>query len=162
MLSFNRLTVFVLYWFQMVCLMFEGKIVKKGEINITDLFEKVRDSKDFCTAGAITCFTGVVRATSRSGGRVRKLYVESWEEKAEKSLTVIAERMSKKEGITAVLIYHVVGELEVGDDIVYVIVAGDHRENIFPVLEETVELYKKEAEIWKKEILEDGSERWVE
>jgi molybdopterin synthase catalytic subunit len=39
----------------------------------------------------------------------------------------------------------------VGEDIVYVLVAGEHRKNVFPVLEEAVERYKKEAPIFKKE-----------
>jgi molybdopterin synthase catalytic subunit len=45
------------------------------------------------------------------------------------------------------------------------VVAGSHRRNIFPVLEEAVERYKKEAPIFKKEHVITGkgkaSAYWV-
>ena len=57
------------------------------------------------------------------------------------------------------------GEFNVGDDLVYVAVAGSHRTEVFTVLREAVERYKSEAPIFKKEhvIDEKGSavEYWV-
>jgi molybdopterin synthase catalytic subunit len=63
-----------------------------------------------------------------------------------------------------VQIHHLTGDFNVGDDLVYVAVAGSHREQVFPVLREAVERYKNEAPIFKKEhvINEAGrSEYWV-
>jgi molybdopterin synthase catalytic subunit len=141
--------------------MYEGKIVKKGEVTFSELLTKIKKSKNIKKAGAITSFIGIVRSTSKKGADVKNLIIEAWEEKANKSLMTITKELSKKKGITDVIIYHIQGELNVGDDIVYVIVAGDHRENIFPVLEESVERYKSQAEIWKKEILTNGREYWT-
>ena len=42
-------------------------------------------------------------------------------------------------------------EFNVGEDLVYVSVAGSHRTDVFPVLREAVERYKSEAPIFKKE-----------
>ena len=52
-------------------------------------------------------------------------------------------------------IHHFVGDFSVGEDLVYVLVAGAHRQNVFPVLEEAVERYKKDAPIFKKEYIID-------
>jgi molybdopterin synthase catalytic subunit len=43
------------------------------------------------------------------------------------------------------------GDFAVGEDVVYVLVAGSHRKQVFAVLEEAVERYKTEAPIFKKE-----------
>jgi molybdopterin synthase catalytic subunit len=43
------------------------------------------------------------------------------------------------------------GEFGVGEDLIYALVAGSHRKNVFQVLEEAVERYKKEVPIFKKE-----------
>jgi len=48
------------------------------------------------------------------------------------------------------------GEFDVGEDLVYVVIAGSHRNDVFPVLEEAVERYKKEAPIFKKEQIVTG------
>ena len=39
------------------------------------------------------------------------------------------------------------GEFNVGEDLVYVSVAGSHRTDVFPALREAVERYKSEAPI---------------
>ncbi len=58
------------------------------------------------------------------------------------------------------------GEFSAGEDMVYVLVAGSHRHNVFPVLQEAVEKYKKEVPIFKKEhiVTTEGKKRsyWVE
>jgi len=54
-----------------------------------------------------------------------------------------------------VQIHHFTGEFDLGEDLVYVLVAGGHRENVFPALKEAVERYKKEAPIFKKEHITD-------
>ncbi len=52
-------------------------------------------------------------------------------------------------------IHHLLGEFEVGEELVYVLVAGAHRSSLFPVLQEAVERYKTEVPIFKKEHLVD-------
>jgi len=66
-------------------------------------------------------------------------------------LEKICDDLGKKPGIVDVQIHHLLGEFSVGEDLVYVMVAGSHRKNVFSVLEEAVERYKKEAPIFKKE-----------
>lgn len=141
--------------------MYEGRIIRKGELTFTDVLNKL-SRQGLKKTGAITSFIGVVRDTSKKGEAVKGLHIEAWREAADSTLNNIAKELSAKSGISAVLIYHVEGDLKVGDDIVYVAVAGDHRDNVFPVLREAVERYKRESEIWKKESLDSGDSYWVE
>ena len=66
-------------------------------------------------------------------------------------LTKISKELSEKPGIVNVQIHHLLGEFKVGDDLVYVAVAGAHRTDVFPVLREAVERYKSEVPVFKKE-----------
>ena len=95
----------------------------------------------------------------------KKLELEAYEKKANEVLDKICENLRKKRGVIDVQIHHLIGEFDVGDDLVYVVVAGAHRGDIFPILEEAVERYKKEAPIFKKEYIlsETGAPKsyWV-
>ncbi|WXG42906.1 MAG: molybdenum cofactor biosynthesis protein MoaE [Promethearchaeati archaeon SRVP18_Atabeyarchaeia-1] len=142
-------------------------IYKKGELSFADVLQDVRNSSEFRLAGGIGVFIGVVRGRSLEGHRVVRMEVDSYEEKAESVLSTICTELAKGEGIADVRIYHILGEFEPGDDLVYVIVAGAHRNEIFKVLREAVERYKHEAPFFKKEHLVDKEtgetvERWVE
>ena len=130
-----------------------------------DILESVRANKNFQKAGALGIFIGVVRGETLDGKKVEKLELEAYEEKANEVLTSICNELKKKEGIIDVQIHHLLGEFNVGEELVYVVVAGSHRTDVFPVLEEAVERYKKETPVFKKEhvITEKGkpSAYWV-
>jgi molybdopterin synthase catalytic subunit len=104
-------------------------------------------------------FIGVVRGKTQSGETVKKLELEAYEEKANESIANICKELRKREGIVDVQIHHFIGDFNVGEDLVYVLVAGSHRHDIFPVLEEAVERYKREVPIFKKEYVMDERER---
>jgi molybdopterin synthase catalytic subunit len=125
---------------------------EKGSFSLADLIESTKKQTGFEKAGAIGMFIGVVRGTT-SGGKVQRLELQAYEEKADEVLTNICNDLKKKPGIIDVQIHHLLGDFEVGEDLVYVSVAGGHRQQIFPVLEEAVERYKKEAPIFKKELV---------
>jgi molybdopterin synthase catalytic subunit len=130
---------------------------EKGAFSLPDLMKNVKDNPDSKKIGAITIFIGVVRAETLKGEKVQKLELEAYEEKANEVLASICDDLKKRRGIVDVQIHHLVGEFAVGEDLVYVVVAGDHRKNVFPILEEAVERYKEEAPIFKKEYI--GSEK---
>jgi molybdopterin synthase catalytic subunit len=139
----------------------------KGSINVNDVIESIKRRDDFYSVGAIGLFIGVVRGEVSGGGvggRVEKLSLEAYEEKANEVLGCICADLSNKSGIVDVQIHHLIGDFNVGDDLVYVAVAGAHREQVFSVLREAVERYKGEVPIFKKEYVigEYGSsECWV-
>lgn len=129
----------------------EAGVHEKGTISLSQIIRDVRDKRIFRKAGAIAMFVGVVRGETLNGEEVQKLELEAYEENASKALTTICRDLRNKEGIVDVQIHHLVGEFNVGEDLVYVLVAGAHREHVFPVLREAVDRYKKEATIFKKE-----------
>ena len=133
----------------------EAGVHKKGTVSLPELIQKAKENPDFRKAGAITLFIGVVRGENRNGDTVQELELEAYEEKANEALTNICNDLRKKKGIVDVQIHHLLGEFNVGEDLVYVLVTGDHRKNLFPVLEEAVERYKSEVPIFKKEYVVD-------
>jgi molybdopterin synthase catalytic subunit len=129
---------------------------EKGTFSMAQMLAGVRARPDFSRIGGITLFVGIARGNSLKGEKVEKLELEAYEEKADEVLTKICEILKKKPGIVDVQIHHMLGEFNVGEDLVYVMVAGSHRKQVFPVLEEAVERYKKEAPIFKKELTTTG------
>jgi molybdopterin synthase catalytic subunit len=138
---------------------------EKGAFSVLDLISNTKKSENYEKAGAITMFIGVVRGETLEGENVQKLTLEAYEEKANEVLIKICDDLSKKPGIVDVQIHHLLGEFNVGEDIVYVLVAGSHRNDVFPVLREAVERYKNEAPVFKKEQIIDAkgsaTEYWV-
>ena len=136
-------------------------IHNKGELSLLNVLGSIKNKPDFPKAGAIGVFIGVVRGETTHGEAVKKLQLEAYEEKADEVLNNICEELRKRAGVIDVQIHHFVGEFNVSEELVYVVVAGAHRTDVFPALREAVERYKKEAPIWKKEYLKSGKSHWV-
>ena len=138
---------------------------EKGTFTIQDLLNSTRKNKNFDKTGAIAVFIGVARGETLEGEKVEKLTMQAYEEKANEVLTKISTDLSKKPGIVDVQIHHLLGEFNVGEDLVYVSVAGSHRNEVFSVLREAVERYKSEAPVFKKEKIVtakgETAEYWV-
>jgi molybdopterin synthase catalytic subunit len=140
---------------------------EKGTFNAQDAIDNIKKDPNYHKAGAIGLFIGVVRGETLEPEKekVEKLTLEAYEEKANQVLTKISDDLVKKPGIVNVQIHHLLGEFKVGDDLVYVAVAGAHRTDVFPVLREAVERYKSEAPVFKKEHITNKkgsqSEYWV-
>ena len=138
---------------------------EKGSFTAQDAIDNIKKDPDFAKAGAIGLFIGVVRGDTVDGQKVKSLQLEAYEEKANQVLGKICDDLIRKPGIVNVQIHHLLGEFKVGDDLVYVAVAGSHRTEVFSVLREAVERYKSEAPIFKKERVVGGkggaAEYWV-
>ena len=138
---------------------------KKGALSILDLINNTKKSDNYEKVGAITLFIGITRGENLEGQKVQKLTLEAYEEKANEVLTRICDELSKKKGIIDVQIHHLLGEFNVGEEMVYVSVAGSHRTDVFPILREAVERYKNEAPVFKKEQIIDAkgasTDYWV-
>ena len=128
---------------------------ERGTLTISNLLENTRKNPDFHKVGAIATFIGVVRGETKEGEIVKELELEAYKEKADEVLESICRELQAIEGIIDVQIHHFTGKFHVGEELVYVLVAGSHRSHVFPVLEKAVERYKKEAPIFKKETITD-------
>jgi len=127
----------------------------KGSLTLSDIIESVKKHPDYHKVGAMALFVGVVRGETKKGESVSGLELEAYDEKGNEVLEKICQDLKRKKGIVDVQIHHFTGEFDLGEDLVYVLVAGGHRENVFPALQEAVERYKKEAPIFKKEHITD-------
>jgi molybdopterin synthase catalytic subunit len=138
---------------------------EKGTFSVLDLINNTKKSDNYEKAGAMALFIGVTRGETIEGEEVKKLTLEAYEEKANKVLTKICDDLSKKPDVIDVQIHHLLGEFNVGEDLVYVLVAGSHRTDVFPVLREAVERYKNEVPVFKKEQVIDAkgsaTEYWI-
>jgi molybdopterin synthase catalytic subunit len=138
---------------------------EKGTYSVSDLINNARRSSYCEKIGAMALFIGVARGETLEGEKVKKLKLEAYEEKANEVLDKICDDLSRKPGIVDVQIHHLLGEFAIGEDMVYVLVAGSHRVDVFSVLREAVERYKNEAPVFKKEYVIDAkgsaSEYWV-
>lgn len=136
-------------------------VSKKDEVSLQDVLNLARSNPELKKGGAIATFTGIVRGHTHEGKEVQKLEVEAHPEEANKALAKISKELRANPGVIDVLIHHLTGEFHVGEDLVYVVTVGESRKDAFQALEEAVERYKKEATIWKKEYLKDGTSHWV-
>lgn len=104
-------------------------------MNVADLMAKIKQHPDFHKAGMVLCHNGVVRDTSRDGRNVTGLTVAVDHEK----LTQVMAKNKKRPGIVDILIEIAEDrDLVVGDDVMLLVVAGDIRDNVIRVLEDTL------------------------
>jgi len=117
-------------------------------VTLAGLIEKVKKDVDPSKVGMIVCHNGVVRGTSRAGLPAEFLEIDvdrlAWDR--------IIDEMRCEAGIAAIEAHLFTGVRQVGDDVMLVVVAGDIRENVFPVLERTVNRLKAEAVLKKEKI----------
>jgi len=115
-------------------------------MKMLEWFEDVKKNPDFDKVGMILCHNGVVRGYSQTGERIRRMHLEVRRD----LLNDLVSEMGKRPGIVEVRAWLNEGVLNVGDDIMYVLVAGDIRENVFSTLKEMVSRAKKEIIIEKE------------
>ena len=116
-------------------------------------------------AGAVVFFVGRVRDVNRARDvtrDVKSMSLEHYPGMTENILQQILEKATKRWELIAARIVHRVGELQVGDQIVYVGVTSMHREHAFQAAEFLMDFLKTQAPFWKKEIDSLGNEQWVE
>lgn len=138
---------------------FDGDILPKNSITLTDLINQMGFDEE---RGAITTFTGLVRSISDNAEKkVVAMEVESWTEKGRESMQKIARRIGEKYGLLGMRLVHLTGRIEIGEVIVLIVLSSIHRKEAFSALEETINAYKNESPVWKKEIYDDGSGEWI-
>jgi molybdopterin synthase catalytic subunit len=110
--------------------------------------------------GAVTIFVGVVRGT-REKEKVLRLEYEAHETIAPQTIKTIIEEQKTKHGIIDAIVEHKVGTVQVGEEVMYVLVASKHRKEGRKALAELVDRIKRDVPIWKKEVTEKTA-YWVE
>ena len=118
-------------------------------MDITKTIQELKKRPDFSkNVGMILIHNGVVREWSRQDRAiVTAVEVSPNHEKIE----TLRQEYLKYPGIYEIIVKAQAGMLQPGDDLLFIIVAGDIRENIKPVLAELLDRIKSEA-VRKREI----------
>ena len=110
--------------------------------------------------GGISVFLGTARDHSR-GHDVSAITFEYYEGMAQKKLREIRERALKDFDVLEVLILHRYGEIQIGENIVLIVVGAEHRADAFRACKWCIDELKQITPIWKLEQTPAG-EVWVE
>ncbi|WP_076587375.1 molybdopterin synthase catalytic subunit MoaE [Vibrio ostreicida] len=111
-------------------------------------------------AGAVMTFVGKVRDINL-GDSVTGLYLQHYPGMTEKILNEVCEQAKKNWPLLQVRVVHRVGELAMGEQIVFVGVSSEHRHSAFAAGEFIMDCLKTRVPFWKKERTHTGS-RWLE
>lgn len=112
--------------------------------------------------GAIVSFTGYVRDFMHiSNKKSTKLFIEHYEGMTKKEIEKIISKAKKKWNIYHVNVIHRIGTLDIGEQIVFVVVSSKHRDDAFQACKFIIDFLKTDAPFWKKEISSRDS-LWVD
>ncbi len=107
---------------------------------LTKWIEEIKKSSNPEELGMILVHNGIVRGTSKQGKPVKRMRL-SYD--AQKLSTLLAEQ-KKQEGIVDIRAWINTGDLEIGDDIMYLLVAGRFRVDVLPVFQAVLTTIKSE------------------
>ncbi|UCD32888.1 MAG: molybdenum cofactor biosynthesis protein MoaE [Desulfobacterales bacterium] len=109
-------------------------------MNLIRMIDKIKKHPDYHQTGMILCHNGVVRNASRDGRNVSGLTIAVDHEKLQR----VIKKNKAKPGIIEILVEIAENRnLSVGDDVMFIVVAGDIREHVIAVMNETLNAIKK-------------------
>jgi len=132
--------------------------IQQENFVVTDEIEAIK--KVSLNIGGITTFLGTGRELSK-GENISKLDFEHYPKMAEKKLEEIRIQAIKDYGIIEMIIVHRIGEIDIGENIVLIVAAGEHRKETFKACEWAIAELKRTTPIWKRETTSTG-EVWVQ
>jgi molybdopterin synthase catalytic subunit len=110
-------------------------------------------------SGAVVVFLGVVRDNSDGRDGVEGLTYEAYEEEAVAKLAAVAvEARRRWPVIDRVALLHRIGDLELSEASVAVIVSSPHRPEAFEAARFCIDTLKETVPIWKREHWAGGSD----
>lgn len=107
-------------------------------MDLSKIIQTFKYHPDYHKMGMIASHLGVVRENSLNGRKVKRIEIAFDRDMIDK----IISETKEMQGIYQVMVEVSEGELEVGDEIMTVVVGGDTREHVFPALIETVNRIK--------------------
>jgi molybdopterin synthase catalytic subunit len=108
-------------------------------MNLDKLIQTVKRHPDSPRVGMMLCHVGVVRATSRDGRPVTGLRVAVDAER----LAAVLETYRRRPGIVDIQVEIAADrDLEIGETVMHLVVAGDVREHVIETLADTLDAIK--------------------
>ena len=132
--------------------------IQQDDFDIAEESRLLRESNS--NTGAIVTFSGLVRDLDNERN-VESLILEHYPGMTESSLEKIIAQAQSRWSILDVTVIHRIGELQAGEQIVFVAVASLHRGEAFSACEFIMDFLKTRAPFWKK-CRDENGESWVE
>ena len=110
--------------------------------------------------GAIVTFVGKVR-DHNLGENVKGLSLEHYPKMTQKALRDIVQQAKTRWDLGNVTVIHRIGNLLIGEQIVFIGVTSAHRKNAFEACEFIIDFLKISAPFWKKELTDNG-DKWLD
>jgi len=111
-------------------------------MNIVSMLDQIKKHPDYPKVGMVLCHNGVVRATTREGEAVTGLTLTVDHQR----LAQILAKQRATSGIVEILVHiEEKKHLAVGDDVMFLVVAGDIRETVIKTLTDTLNQIKSEV-----------------
>ncbi len=102
-------------------------------------------------AGAVVCFTGLVRG-SEEGREIRALEYETFQRMAEHQFDLLFSELEKRWPVESVRVVHRVGVVQVNEPSLWVEVVAPHREEAFAACQFLIDQMKQRVPIWKRAV----------
>jgi len=132
--------------------------VQRENFSVDQEIDRVRNRST--RIGGIATFLGTARDHSQ-GREVNSITFEYYEGMAQKKLREIRERALQDFDVIEVLILHRHGAIEIGENIVLIVVGAEHRADSFQACQWCIDELKRITPIWKLEQTPSG-DVWVE
>ena len=127
--------------------------VQQNDFVFADEYQHLaNDNQD----GAVVTFVGKVRDFNE-GQNVQGLSLEHYPGMTEKVLSDIEAKARENWPLNKVTIIHRFGDLQLGEQIVFIGVTSPHRKAAFAACEFLIDFLKTKAPFWKKELTSSGS-----
>ena len=111
------------------------------------------------SCGAVVVFSGTVRDHSDGRAGVETLAYEAYEEEVLPKCQLITEEMRKQwPTLGRIALIHRLGELQLGESSVLVVVSSPHRPEAFEAARYGIDALKVTVPIWKRETWSDGAD----
>ena len=133
--------------------------IQEADFNLAEEMAKAEDAAT--NAGALVSFTGQVRGHDHDKP-LSHLFLEYFPGVTEQEIDKIVVQAKERWPILYVRVYHRVGRINAGENIVLVITASEHRKAAYQANEFIMDYLITQAPFWKKEHFVDGEAHWVE
>jgi molybdopterin synthase catalytic subunit len=111
------------------------------------------------SAGAVVTFAGVVRDHAEGRPGVEAMTYEAYDGPAQRAMSdIVVELRRRWPEVARVALLHRVGELQLSEASVLVVVSAPHRAAAFAAAEFAIDTLKEAVPIWKQEHWSGGSD----
>lgn len=133
----------------------------EGPLSTTHISILLDRNAQIMNIGAYTIFCGQVRADKFENKNVKGIEYTCYESMAIKILKDKIEILKNQFNIQEIFIIHSNGYVPVGGLSVILFITSSHRQQALEAQQAFLPIIKFEVPIWKKEIFEDASSRWI-